>query len=212
MLRISALAAVVKAGRFGADKGAPGVTLSVIHPVTIVMAIARKGKAKALGTALGFSSPSAVIPAPSAVILAQAGIQLSTNSISKNLDSRLRGNDGPTVHWAGADQYYIYNAPYTELKQQLEGLASLTDQSHGRVVLRISGPKSRAVLAKGTAVDLHESKFPIGKSALTQMAHVSVHLTRSGDNEFTLSVFRGFSESFWQWLVSQAGEFGYQVT
>ena len=175
MLRISALAAVVKAGRFGADKGAPGVTLSVIHPVTIVMAIARKGKANALNQTL---------------------------TDMKEVE----------VHWAGADQYYIYNAPYTELKQQLEGLASLTDQSHGRVVLRISGPKSRAVLAKGTAVDLHESKFPIGKSALTQMAHVSVHLTRSGDNEFTLSVFRGFSESFWQWLVSQAGEFGYQVT
>ena len=41
---------------------------------------------------------------------------------------------------------------------------------------------------------------------------VSVHFTRTGEDEFTLSVFRGFSESFWEWLTSQAAEFGYQVS
>ncbi len=174
MLRTSALADVVKTGRFGADKGVPGVTLSVVHPATIIIAIARKGKAKALKEALA--------------------------ALKKT-----------EVQWAGPDQFYIYNAPYTDLKKKLEGLALVSDQSHGRVMIRIAGPKARAVLAKGTPVDLHESVFPIGKSALTQMAHVSVHLTKSGTDEFTLSVFRGFSESFWEWLVSQAGEFGYQV-
>ena len=175
MLRTSALAGVAKPGRFGADKGTPGVTLSVVQPSSIIMVIARKGKAKALKEALA--------------------------AIKKT-----------TVQWAGPDQYYVYNTPYTDLKNKLENLASVSDQSHGRVMISIRGPKARAVLAKGTPVDLHEAEFPIGKSALTQMAHVSVHLTRTGDDEFTLSVFRGFSESFWEWLSSQAGEFGYQVS
>ena len=70
---------------------------------------------------------------------------------------------------------------------------------------------TRSVLCKGTPVDLHESEFEIGKSALTQMAHVGVHLTRVGKDVFELSVFRGFSESFWEWLTEQAEEFGYQV-
>ena len=69
----------------------------------------------------------------------------------------------------------------------------------------------RQVLCKGTPVDLHESEFEIGKSALTQMAHVGVHLTRTGRDAFEISVFRGFSESFWEWLTEQAEEFGYQV-
>jgi heterotetrameric sarcosine oxidase gamma subunit len=43
------------------------------------------------------------------------------------------------------------------------------------------------------------------------MAHVGVHLTRVGRDAFELSVFRGFSESFWEWLTEQAEEFGYQV-
>jgi sarcosine oxidase subunit gamma len=67
------------------------------------------------------------------------------------------------------------------------------------------------VLAKGTPVDLYPDEFPVGKSALTQMAHVGVHLTRVGEDAYDLSVFRGFAESFWEWITEQAEEFGYQV-
>ena len=121
------------------------------------------------------------------------------------------------AQWAGPDQYFVLvegrgeGALYRELKAKLTGLASVTDQSHGRVVIRLSGPKSRAVLAKGTPVDLYPAEFPVGKSALTQMAHVGVHLTRTGEDVYDLSVFRGFAESFWEWLTEQAEEFGYQV-
>jgi methylglutamate dehydrogenase subunit D len=211
MHRTSALQALAIQGRFGADKGAPGVTLSVVHPLSIAMVIARNGKSKALREALGLSTPSAVIPA-------KAGTQLSNIRSAEKLDSRLPGNDGSVVLWSGPDQYYVQSttkseaALYTELKTKLSNIASVTDQSHGRVTIRISGPKARALLAKGTPIVLHDDEFPLGKSALTQMAHVGVHLTRTGKDEFTLSVFRGFSESFWEWLTSQAAEFGYQVS
>jgi sarcosine oxidase subunit gamma len=136
---------------------------------------------------------------------------------SKALTEALASLKGCTVHWAGADQYHAIaegrgeGALHRELSAKLGGLASVMDQSHGRVIIRIGGPKSRAVLAKGTPVDLHADVFPAGKSAVTQMAHVGVHLTRTGDNAFELSVFRGFSESFWEWLTEQSEEFGYQV-
>ena len=119
--------------------------------------------------------------------------------------------------WAGPDQYFVVaqgrgeGALYRELKAALDGIASVSDQSHGRVIIRIEGPKVRNVLAKGTPVDLHADEFAVGKSALTQMAHVGVHLTRVGDDAFELSVFRGFAESFWEWITSQAEEFGYMV-
>lgn len=178
--RVSPLAEVAIQGRFGADKGAPGVTLSVRHPLSIVTVIARAGQGAALADAL----------------------------------AKLRG---AAVQWAGADQYYVVaegrgeGALYAELKTSLAGLASVSDQSHGRVVLVVDGPKARAVLAKGTPVDLHPAEFPVGKSAVTQMAHVGVHLTRTGEDRYELSVFRGFSENFWEWLTEQSEEFGYQV-
>lgn len=174
MLREYPLQGAVRAGRYGADKGAPGVTLSIVPSASLVMVIARKGKSKAVKDGL-------------------AGLR------------------GGRVMWAGPNQYYVKGAEVAALRKKLGDAASVVDQSHGRVTLRVSGSKSRALLAKGTPVDLHPSEFPTGKSALTQMAHVGVHLTRTGDNEFELSVFRGFSESFWEWLTEQALEFGYQV-
>jgi sarcosine oxidase subunit gamma len=170
--RVSPLANVAIQGRHGADKGVPGVTLSVRHPLTIATVIARKDKAEAVAEAL-------------------------------------KSMRGVTVQWAGPEQYFVYGeAP---LAKKLEGLASIADQSHGRVVIRISGPMARTVLAKGTPVDLDESVFKIGDCALTQMAHVGVHVAHVAKDTFDLSVFRGFSESFWEWLTGQAAQYGYQV-
>lgn len=192
--RVSALADVAVQGRFGADKGAPGVTLSVRHPMSIVTVIARKDKAEALGKAI---EAAYNFPLP--------GIGEST------------GKNGLALHWCGADQYFAIadskadGELYRELKGHLDGLASCSDQSHGRVIIRVAGPKARALLAKGTPIDLHPSVFGPGKSAMTQMAHVGVHLIQTAEDTFELSVFRGFSENFWEWLTEQAEEYGYQV-
>lgn len=121
------------------------------------------------------------------------------------------------VRWAGFDQFYVVaegradGALHRELAHKLKDVAAISDQSHGRIIIRIVGPKSRQTLAKGTPIDLHPDEFPIGKSAVTQMSHVGVHLTRTGENAFEISIFRGFAESFWEWLTQQAAEFGYQV-
>lgn len=130
---------------------------------------------------------------------------------SKTVADMLSSTRSATVMWAGPDQYFVQGAAPADLKTKLGTTASVIDQSHGRVVMRVSGTKARNVLAKGTPVDLHPDHFPIGKSAMTQMAHVGVHLTRTGEDEFTFSVFRGFSESFWEWLTLSAAEFGYQI-
>ena len=172
--RVSALSGIAIQGRFGADQGAPGVTISVRASADIVTVIARKGKAKAVADAL-------------------------------------KTYRGAVVQWAGAEQYFVLDRPHAEVAKKFAGLASCSDQSHGRVIIRIEGLKVRHILGKGSPVDFHASAFVLGKSVLTQMAHVGVHVTRVGNDAFELSVFRGFSESFWEWLTEQSEEFGYQV-
>jgi len=192
--RPSPLAHAVRQGRFGAGNGMPGVSLSVRHPAAIVTIIARKDKAAAASQA----------------IAARFGASLPEAGKSSQ-------GKGVSFHWCGAEQWYAIadgmaeGALYRDLKEALAGLASCSEQSHGRVILRVAGPKARAVLAKGTPVDLHVSQFAVGDSAVTQMAHVGVHLTRTGDDAFELSVFRGFSANFWDWLTTMSEEFGYQV-
>jgi sarcosine oxidase subunit gamma len=194
--RVSPLAAVYRQGRYGADVAeGPGVRLALRHPLSILTVIARKGQAKALSGAMmaawGIDAPA---PGRSAV-----------------------GRGGIAVHWCGADQYYVVaegmeeGALLEEVAGRFAGLASVSDQSHGRVVLVLTGPKARHVLAKGTPVDLHPRVFGPGQCAATQMAHVGVHLAQTGPESYELSLFRGFAENFWEWLTEMALEFGYEV-
>jgi sarcosine oxidase subunit gamma len=174
-------------------------------PLAKVAEAGRFGSAKGPSVELSVRHPASIV-----TVLARKGI-------ANRLSTELAGLKSCDVLWAGHDQYYVVadgrgeGALYRELKDRLDGLASVTDQSHGRIIIRVAGPKSRAVLAMGTPVDLHADEFPIGKSAVTQMAHVGVHLTRVDQDGFELSVFRGFAESFWEWLAARAEEFGYQV-
>jgi sarcosine oxidase subunit gamma len=126
---------------------------------------------------------------------------------------------GPDIalQWCGAGQYYALaeNRPegafYAELRDRLKGAASVSDQSHGRAVIGITGVKARALLAKGSPVDFHPREFGVHAVAVTQMAHVGVHVSRWGEDSFEISLFRGFSEHFWEWLTEQAEEFGYEI-
>ncbi len=193
--RVSALDGVIAYGRHGADHAdGPGVTLSVRHPASIATVIARQGKLRSLKTALkkhyGVDCPD-------------PGQSAST-----------RGVD---IHWCGPEQWYVIShkhedgALFRELKGRLEGAGSVSEQSHGRIILSLKGPRVRDLLAKGTPVDLHPSVFGPGQCAVTQMAHVGVHFAQVGNDQFELSLFRGFAESFWEWLTEMASEYGYQV-
>jgi methylglutamate dehydrogenase subunit D len=192
--RLSPLAGIALQGRFGADNGIPGVTLSVRHPLSLVTIIARKDKLRALNNA---ARKHYAVPLP------PPGQSATGNGVA--------------FHWSGAEQWfaaaegYAEGQLYRELAERFDKLAACSDQSHGRVTLRISGPRARDVLNKGTPVDLHPSSFGPGRSAMTQMAHVGVHLIQTGPNDFELSILRGFAESFWEWLTEMSAEFGYQV-
>jgi sarcosine oxidase subunit gamma len=103
-----------------------------------------------------------------------------------------------------------------ELRERLAGRASISDQSGGLAVLRLSGPKVRDVLAKGIPIDLHASAFQVGDFAATICAHIGVMLWRLEDDPvgqpaFELAVHRSLAGSLWNWLAATAAEFGLTV-
>ncbi len=97
------------------------------------------------------------------------------------------------------------------LRDRLCGLAAITGQSDGRVVLRIAGPSARDVLGKAMAIDLHPRAFRPGDVALTQAFHIAVQLWRVDEATYDLSVARSFAGSLAAWLVAAAAEFGVEV-
>lgn len=90
-------------------------------------------------------------------------------------------------------------------------LGAVTDLSHARIAIRVSGPEAAWVLAKGLALDFHPDAFPPMKVAQSAVHEVGVILRRMSGESFDLYVYRGFALSFWDWLTEAAAETGYRV-
>ena len=129
---------------------------------------------------------------------------------------RVEGKDIAFV-WAGPDQWMaIAERGHSrdievEHKPLLDGLSSVVDQSDARAVVRISGPRSRDVLAKGVPIDLHPRAFKGNGVAITHANHVGVILWQIDDAPtYEIAMFRGFADSFAHWLLESAEEFTHQ--
>ena len=99
------------------------------------------------------------------------------------------------------------------LKHAVGDAASVTDQTDGYVIHRVSGPRVRQALAKGFPIDLHSRAFAPGVVAVTAVSHLGAILWRLDDLQdgtpvFEIAVFRSLVDSFRRWLDDSLAEFG----
>lgn len=88
---------------------------------------------------------------------------------------------------------------------------TVTDLSHGRTALRVSGPKAEWVMAKLFAIDFSLAAFPVGAGRSTTHHDVFAQIQRTGPDAFDIYVFRSFARSFWTTLCHAAEETGYEA-
>jgi len=113
--------------------------------------------------------------------------------------------------WAGPGQWLAMTtqsdgaAFARTLRTTLQGAASVSDQSDGRVAFRISGRGAREALAKGVPIDLHPRAFASGDTAVTIAAHISIHIWQiDALPSYELAVARSMAGSLFDWLRSAA--------
>lgn len=113
----------------------------------------------------------------------------------------------------GPDEWLLTAAPATSWPERTEiPGATLTDVSHARIVMQLEGDRSRDMLAKGCAIDLHPRQFPPGTCVQTGIAKIGVILHRRHDDHgFMLYAARSHAGSLWHWLTTAANEYGYDV-
>lgn len=127
---------------------------------------------------------------------------------------RIVGDGGIVLQWAGPRQWLMMAPANTtadleaDVSQLLDGLAAVVDHTDARALLRISGPETRAVLAKVVGIDLHPRAFAIGDVAVTHAAHVGITIALVDDQPtFEISLSRSFADSFAAALVDAAAAF-----
>jgi len=122
--------------------------------------------------------------------------------LQKKADQR-----GLTLRETSIDQWFLVgDTPYeaadlADLARDLQPDFMVSDQSAGRVRLRIEGENIAHILNKGIALDLSLAAYPVGKSTPCLCGHIGVHLTRLDENWFEIIVLRSFAVDLWQELA-----------
>ncbi len=193
--RRAALIEIYQTGDFGEIKNSqPGVTIAYRADLAMVQVAAFEDQVGK--TLTGIENSIGLKPDRSACNVTQSG---NTSAL-----------------WLGPDRWLIVEKENRDLETVLrsavsEEIAAITDQSHSRCVLRLSGTQARNILRKGTTLDLDERMFNLGDVRTTSLFHMNgiIHCLR-GDS-FDLYVARSFAQSFFEVITHAATEYGYQI-
>jgi heterotetrameric sarcosine oxidase gamma subunit len=168
----------------------PGVTIAERRELSLVQVIARPGKEQSAAERLGLDpAPGLASPTPAGTALWLAPGAWMV--VAEGLDE---------------------GALYQDLRERLQEIAAVMDQSHGRAVLRLSGRAARDVLAKGCRLDLHPRVFKPPMCAQTAIAQIGVLLHQLDERPtYDLHVLAGYAADFLTWLTASAAEFGYRI-
>jgi sarcosine oxidase subunit gamma len=192
-VRGSAVGPHVRSGRYGAAiDETPGVVLVERRPSAIVQ-ISGAPDGEDFAQALGF-------------------LELESLPVS----CRACQGKQATLLWNGPGRWLAVSADapparfVNDLRGALQGTnATVTDLSHARTVLRITGPRACEVLLQGCPLDLE--LFGENDCAASLLGHLSVQLHGLGDGGFDVYVFRSFAVALWEWLSDASLEYGLEV-
>jgi heterotetrameric sarcosine oxidase gamma subunit len=180
-------------GSHGNLAAGPGFRLMELKPGSVVEVVAWPG---AEDTAL-------------AAIQAVTGLSLAAAPGS--------GANGKAISAYGfAPRKWLVVAQAEDVGAQLDAamtgdVGTVTDLSHGRTVIRVSGARVEWVLSKLFAIDFAPTAFPVTAGRSTAHHDVFAQIQRTGDQQFDIVVFRSFARSFWKTLCHLAEEVGYEV-
>lgn len=184
-------------GASGALDLEAGISLTEVRNFDLIQMMARRGKGAELANA------------------AKARFGMAAPEVPKAVSA-----SDVTLIWSGPDQFLVLSKGGKHamdiLSQAFSQSASLSDQSHARALISVSGTKARAMLAKLSSLDLHQAAFPIESAAATSIDHTGVNLWRGNDRPggqpvFKLLVFATFAESLWRTLLDAAAEYGVEI-
>jgi heterotetrameric sarcosine oxidase gamma subunit len=191
--RRSPLAGTASIGRIGRTIGVAGVRIREITDAAAITIIARTGRSGDVAAVLSRHVGASVTDSAKRV----AGYGLAVSGM------------GPSQWLAMATSA---DAPIDALRSELDGLAAVSDQGDGRVILEVSGARARDALAKGIAIDLDPAVFAVGDLAQTSASHIGLQIALiDAEPTFEIVSARSTAISLWAWLTASAAEYGIDV-
>lgn len=196
LARRSALSGILQPGDHGAKRfDGPGIHLTERTPFSLVQVEARADAVLALAEALKTTTGTA----PS----------LTPNQSTGSGRPRILGTG--TGKWLVAEPEHRDFAAH--LRSALPDNVAVTDISHARTILRLSGRDARTLLSKGSAIDVHPDSFQPDTSRMTGLFHAACLIDcRSTEPVFDIYVPRSYAVHLFESLLDGALEYGCRVS
>jgi len=88
-----------------------------------------------------------------------------------------------------------------------DGAGQVVDLSANRTTFELTGPRARAVLEKGCALDLHPRVFKEGTALSTEIGGIPAILWKTADETYRIFPRASFAEFLGRWLLDAMREF-----
>lgn len=183
------LAALMRPGQGAPAAGEVGVTLSERRPGAIVEIATWSEAAANLATAAGVPE----LPRPGKLAAAPG---------------RLLASLAPG-RWLALGQEAGLVARLETAVPAEQG--SVTDITHARAGLRLSGAAAQPLLQKGLSFDLDPAAFAPMSIAQSGIHHMGVTVLRLAPVTFDLFVMSSLAGSLWDWVREASIEFGWRI-
>jgi sarcosine oxidase, subunit gamma len=128
------------------------------------------------------------------------------------------GTGDTSVLWLGPEEFLVV-AP-TEAHESLggdliqalrealaDGEGQVVDLSANRTTFELTGPRARAVLEKGCALDLHPRALLAGTALSTEIGNIPVVLWKTGEESFRIFPRASFADFLGRWLLDAMREY-----
>jgi len=147
--------------------------------------------------------------------------QAASSSLQQALDISLplvpntTSDGGPLVIWLGCSRWMIVceDTEVEQLSQRIRHALTSTvcivaECSDSRIVFRISGKHTRALMEKCCALDLHPDRFSPGRCSQTLFARIPALIHQIDTSpSFDLYVDTSLAVYAWRYLVDASSEF-----
>lgn len=174
--------------------GVAGVTATRFDPAGLATLAAKRGQALALADAVSRTF----------------GVELVDGA-------RAVSAGGLTFIGTAPGRWLVLSQVSTDLTERLRAalgaFAAITEQSDSHVGFTLTGAKVRDLMARGPAVDLDPSVFPVGTAATSLFSHVGVTFWQSdAAPTYQILIARTYEAAFTRVLVASGAPYGLTLT
>jgi len=189
----------------------------------------RKSPAALLAAAFEAGSVAGVVELREVPFLTMAGLRVNPagdagerlGALTGGLPSvsgEVRSSGDTAVLWLGPEEFLLvapaesHDSLGGDLPRSLvgalgDGEGQVVDLSANRTTLELSGPRARAVLEKGCALDLHPRVLRAGTALSTEIGGIPVILWKTGEETYRIFPRASFAEFLGRWLLDAMREF-----